>query len=84
MCPFVITDEGVGLATDEDQFEKAAAVYQSAADTQTSAVAFWNLGWMYENGLGVPQVSVHEILRVEGEKKSVTFVSAGVGENCNS
>lgn len=29
--------------------------YQTAADTQTSAMAYWNLGWMYENGQGVPR-----------------------------
>jgi SEL1 protein len=37
------------------RFEKAARYYQSAADTQVSALAMWNLGWMYENGVGVPQ-----------------------------
>jgi SEL1 protein len=47
----------VGVASYENRFEKAAAWYQSAAETQASAIAFWNLGWMYENGLGVPQVS---------------------------
>ena len=36
-------------------YEKAAGYYQSAADTQMSALAMWNLGWMYENGKGVPQ-----------------------------
>lgn len=43
---------------------KAAKYYQSAADTQVSALAMWNLGWMYENGVGVPQVSsrVHKML----------------------
>jgi hypothetical protein len=45
------------VAPYENKFEKAAAWYQSAAETQASAIAFWNLGWMYENGLGVPQVS---------------------------
>lgn len=45
--------------TGEDQavrWEKALKYYQSAADTQMSALAMWNLGWMYENGVGVPQV----------------------------
>lgn len=37
------------------RYEKAAGYYQSAADTQMSALAMWNLGWMYENGVGVPQ-----------------------------
>ena len=40
----------------ELDFEKAARYYRSAADTQMSALAMWNLGWMYENGVGVPQV----------------------------
>lgn len=38
------------------RWEKAAGYYQSAADTQFSALAMWNLGWMYENGVGVTQV----------------------------
>ncbi|KAF7362200.1 Ubiquitin-protein ligase [Mycena venus] len=46
---------GVWEATDSARFEKAAKYYQSAADTQQSALAMWNLGWMYENGVGVPQ-----------------------------
>lgn len=37
------------------RFEKAAGFYQSAADTSMSALALWNLGYMYENGVGVPQ-----------------------------
>ncbi|KAL9086430.1 MAG: hypothetical protein Q9159_004207 [Coniocarpon cinnabarinum] len=32
--------------------EKAAACYSAAAETQMSAQAYWNLGWMHENGLG--------------------------------
>jgi TPR repeat protein len=31
----------------------AAAYYQTAADTSLSSMAYWNLGWMYENGIGV-------------------------------
>lgn len=49
-------DQGIGVTDGENRYEKAAGSYQSAADTQASAVAFWNLGWMYENGLGVAQV----------------------------
>lgn len=36
--------------------EKAAGYYQAAIDSH-SAIAMWNVGWMYENGIGVPQVS---------------------------
>ncbi|WVR04491.1 hypothetical protein IAU60_001495 [Kwoniella sp. DSM 27419] len=36
-------------------FDRAVAYYQTAADTQTSAMAYWNLGYMYENGQGVPR-----------------------------
>lgn len=32
--------------------EKAAACYVAAAETQMSAQALWNLGWMHEHGLG--------------------------------
>ncbi|KAK7057522.1 ubiquitin-protein ligase [Favolaschia claudopus] len=46
---------GVGDDTEATRFEKAVKYYQSAADTQQSALAMWNLGWMYENGVGVPQ-----------------------------
>ncbi|KAJ6611281.1 HCP-like protein [Mycena sp. CBHHK59/15] len=46
---------GVWEDTETARFEKAAKYYQSAADTQQSALALWNLGWMYENGVGVPQ-----------------------------
>lgn len=51
---------GLGVSEEREsmRFEKAARYYQSAADTQMSALAMWNLGWMYENGVGVPQVSV--------------------------
>ena len=48
---------GLGLS-DQDpavRYEKAAGYYQSAADTGMSALAMWNLGWMYEHGMGVPQ-----------------------------
>jgi SEL1 protein len=58
-CPSMLTDSAddrIGVRSHEDPYEKAIGAYQSAADTQASAIAFWNLGWMYENGLGVPQV----------------------------
>lgn len=52
---------GLGVPDEpkEKRWEKAASYYQSAADTQVSALAMWNLGWMYENGIGVPQVSYY-------------------------
>ena len=48
---------GLGVADEPAtvRWEKAAGYYQSAADTQLSALAMWNLGWMYEHGIGVPQ-----------------------------
>lgn len=48
---------GLGVPDEPEalRWEKAAKYYQSAADTQFSALAMWNLGWMYENGIGVPQ-----------------------------
>ncbi|KAF8201015.1 hypothetical protein BJ912DRAFT_1054465 [Pholiota molesta] len=48
---------GLGVPDEPEQtrLEKAARYYQSASDTQMSALAMWNLGWMYENGIGVPQ-----------------------------
>ncbi|KAI9275795.1 hypothetical protein BDA99DRAFT_496467 [Phascolomyces articulosus] len=41
-----------GIGTEVD-YEKAAACYQIAAEIELSPMAMWNLGWMYENGLGV-------------------------------
>lgn len=48
---------GLGVPDEAEavRWEKAAGYYQSAADTQFSALAMWNLGWMYENGVGVTQ-----------------------------
>ncbi|GJJ08477.1 hypothetical protein Clacol_002695 [Clathrus columnatus] len=48
---------GLGMDKDSEssRLEKAASYYHSAASTQVSAVAMWNLGWMYENGIGVTQ-----------------------------
>jgi SEL1 protein len=43
---------GVGAVADA---EKAASCYQAAAEFQQSAQALWNLGWMYENGIGLEQ-----------------------------
>ena len=53
---------GLGVPDEPEsvRWEKAVKYYQSAADTQLSALAMWNLGWMYENGVGVPQVSLLE------------------------
>lgn len=45
---------GLGTDAGEPNYQKALAYYQTAADKQ-SAMAYWNLGYMYENGLGVPR-----------------------------
>jgi SEL1 protein len=52
---------GVSESDEKTRLEKAARYYQSAANTQMSALAMWNLGWMYENGIGVPQVGPNVI-----------------------
>lgn len=39
------------------RYEKAAGYYQTAIDSH-SAIAMWNIGWMYENGVGIPQVCI--------------------------
>lgn len=44
--------EGLGIPVDH---EKAAACYNAAAEYQQSALSYWNLGWMHENGIGVEQ-----------------------------
>lgn len=35
--------------------ENAAACYQAASESMSSAQAMWNLGWMHENGIGIEQ-----------------------------
>ncbi|KAI8373500.1 hypothetical protein EDC96DRAFT_499589 [Choanephora cucurbitarum] len=42
--------KGIGTTVD---YEKAVSCYRLAAEMQGSPLAFWNLGWMYENGVGV-------------------------------
>ncbi|KTW28806.1 hypothetical protein T552_01436 [Pneumocystis carinii B80] len=44
--------EGIGTKADSS---KAIKCFMSAADTGVSALAIWNLGWMYENGIGIQQ-----------------------------
>ncbi|KAJ2160970.1 ERAD-associated protein [Coemansia sp. RSA 552] len=39
----------------ERSAEKAAAAYTIAAEVDANGLAMWNLGWMYENGVGVPR-----------------------------
>ncbi|KDQ19961.1 hypothetical protein BOTBODRAFT_142608 [Botryobasidium botryosum FD-172 SS1] len=48
---------GLGVSDEPEplRWEKAAGYYHSAADSGMSALAMWNLGWMYENGAGVAQ-----------------------------
>lgn len=48
---------GLGVADEPEalRWEKAAGYYHSAVDTHVSALAMWNLGWMYEHGRGVTQ-----------------------------
>ncbi|KAL4799033.1 hypothetical protein BDV19DRAFT_355822 [Aspergillus venezuelensis] len=43
---------GLGSATDS---EKASTCYHTAAEAHWSAQAYWNLGWMHENGVAVDQ-----------------------------
>ncbi|KAJ1985030.1 ERAD-associated protein [Dimargaris verticillata] len=43
-----------GRGTPRD-LKKAATCYQVAAENHMNPIAMWNLGWMYENGLGVDQ-----------------------------
>lgn len=45
--------KGFGAKAD---YEKAAACYQVAAESEYSAMAMWTLGWMHENGIGVAKV----------------------------
>ncbi|KDN48199.1 hypothetical protein K437DRAFT_267688 [Tilletiaria anomala UBC 951] len=47
-----------GLGTESPgvpSYVKAAFCYQAAADSRLSALAYWNLAWMHETGVGVPR-----------------------------
>ncbi|KAI5293916.1 ERAD-associated protein [Ascosphaera acerosa] len=44
---------------DSDRLGNAVACYQTAAESYHSAQAFFNLGWMHENGLGVAAQDFH-------------------------
>lgn len=46
-----------GIGTEAD-FKKATACYHVAGNAEYSALAMWNLGWMYENGVGVAKVLI--------------------------
>ncbi|KAJ5204763.1 uncharacterized protein N7498_005642 [Penicillium cinerascens] len=43
---------GTGTVSDAD---KASTCYHNAAEAHRSAQAYWNLGWMHENGIAVQQ-----------------------------
>lgn len=43
---------GTGAVSDAD---KASTCYHDAAEAHRSAQAYWNLGWMHENGIAVAQ-----------------------------
>lgn len=38
-----------------EEVEKAAKCYEAAAVHEKCTLGMWNLGWMYENGVGVPK-----------------------------
>ncbi|KAH8698824.1 putative ubiquitin-protein ligase Sel1/Ubx2 [Talaromyces proteolyticus] len=44
--------KGLGSSADA---EKASTCYHTAAEAHRSAQAYWNLGWMHENGVAVEQ-----------------------------
>src|SRR6266702_2126404 len=84
---------GLGVPDEPEhvRWEKAAGYYRSAADTQISALAMWNLGWMYEHGYGVPQVSTsphflldREIERGVGFPPGETPLRLRFGDKCRS
>lgn len=47
-----------GLATAQppsaEDLQRAASCYQYAAEKYLNSLAMWNVGWMHENGVGVP------------------------------
>jgi SEL1 protein len=59
---------GIGTPADPD---KASTCYHTAAEAHHSAQAYWNLGWMHENGVAVDQ-DFHMAKRYY-DSASVTF-----------
>lgn len=53
-CSITLLTLDAGLEPNHTDYTRALAFYQSAAEVN-SAMAYWNVGWMHENGLGVPQ-----------------------------
>ena len=49
----------LAAATLTPDADKASICYQTAADNGHSAQAFWNLGWMHENGVGPIEKDFH-------------------------
>lgn len=50
MGDYYLSGTGAGLDA-----EKASTCYHNAAEAHHSAQAYWNLGWMHENGVAVAQ-----------------------------
>ncbi|KAL7423081.1 ERAD-associated protein [Cryptotrichosporon argae] len=48
-------DASIAPPAPEADYDLALTYYQMAADTSSSALAYWNLGHMYEHALGVPR-----------------------------
>ena len=69
---------GLGSAGGESvpELQKAASFYRSAANSHTSAMAMWNLGWLHETGRGVTQVrpSLFTRCRDRTEPSRRTFI----------
>lgn len=56
--------------------EKAAGYYHTAVDSH-SAIAMWNIGWMYENGVGAPQVAFSRFTQYEPRSDRPIGLSSG-------
>ncbi|RDW90074.1 ubiquitin ligase complex subunit HRD3 [Aspergillus mulundensis] len=50
MGDYYLSGNGIGIDS-----EKASTCYHTAAEAHFSAQAYWNLGWMHENGVAVEQ-----------------------------
>lgn len=46
---------GIGVPENKPDLDAASTCYHTAAEGHHSAQAFWNLGWMHENGIAVSQ-----------------------------
>jgi len=64
---------GAGTPSGHADAERAETCYTAAAETQQSAQALWNLGWMHENGVGGVSQDFHLAKRFYDQALEINF-----------